>query len=94
MEICNNSTCGIVAAESVFQADFGFVAVESVCFKQLVASLLWNLSVPSDLWLCDYGICPFQVACGFAITEFCRAKPPAASRLRNLSVPSRLQRGP
>ena len=86
MEICNNLTCGFAAAESVFQAAFGFVATElvfqaacgfvaaeSVCSKQLVALRLRNLSVSSDLWLHDYGICPRQAACGFMITESGRA---------------------
>ena len=79
MEICNNSTCGIAAAESVFQAACGIAAAESVF--QAACGIAAAESV-------------FQAACGIAAAESVRSKRLVASRLRNLTVPSRLQRGP
>ena len=75
MEICNNSTCGIVAAESVFQAACGIVAAESVF--QAACGIAAAESV-------------FQAACGIAAAESVRSKLPVALLLRNLSVPSDL----
>ena len=70
MEICNNSTCGIAAAESVrsklpvalllrnlCSKLPAALLLRNLCSKLPVALLLRNLSVPSCLWHCCCGIC-------------------------------------